>query len=309
MLLHKAKLISVLLFVFAFSYTLIACGPKPQDATNVGPKRAFKDELGRTLAVKHPPQRIVSLAPSVTETLFALGLENQIIAVTSYCDYPAAAGQKEKIGDTLHLNLERIIALRPDLVVISTASQLEVLTRRLDELAIPVYVSNPRTVREVVASLLSLGEVTGTTERARTVASEMERRIDDVQRRLQGLARPKLLYVLQTSPLITTGGKTFINDLIVLSGASSISSTETADYPQFSRETVAARAPDVIIAPVSHGTELVTEHSIVRDFPTTPAVINRRILRIDPNLVDRPGPRIVDGLEQLARGLHPEAFK
>ncbi len=296
------------LLVALGSLLLLAACARPS-SESVATRREFVDGLARTVRVSFPPRRIISLAPSVTEALFALELDDRIIAVTTYCDYPAAARQKEKIGDTLHLNLERIISLRPDLIVISTASQLENLTRRLDELAIPVFVTNPRTVREVVASLRSLGRLTGAEATAETVALEMERRIAEVERRVSGLFRPKALYVLQTGPLITVGGKTFLNDLIELAGGVSISVSETADYPQFSRETVAARRPDVIIAPLSHGSELVSEQSLTRDFARTPAVVRGRILRVDPDLVDRPGPRLVDGLEQLARGLHPEAMK
>lgn len=272
-------------------------------------KRQFTDGLGRTVSVAFPPQRIVSLAPSVTESLFALDLETRIAGVTSYCDYPPGTREKEKVGDTIHPNLEKIISLRPDLVIISTSSQLEGLTQRLDQLAIPVFVTNPRSVREVVASIRTLGSLTGSDARAESLAGDFERRVADVEHRLTGIPRARVLYVLQTGPLITVGGKTFINDLIELAGGSSISSSETADYPQFSREAVAARAPEVIIAPSSHGTEIVAEQALLRDFAGTPAIRNRRIVRVDPDLVDRPGPRLINGLEELARGLHPEAMK
>jgi iron complex transport system substrate-binding protein len=287
---------------------LLASGCNRSSPQDHSPRRQFTDGLGRAVSVAFPPQRIISLAPSVTESLFALELESRIVGVTSYCDYPPAAQHKEKVGDTIHPNLEKIISLRPDLVIISTASQLEGLTRRLDQLAIPVFVVNPRSVREVVASLRTLGSLTGTDARAESLAADMERRIAEIERKLAGGPRTRVLYVLQTGPLITVGGKTFINDLIELAGGSSISSTESAAYPQFSREAVAARAPEVIIAPSSHGTEIVGEQALLKDFAGTPAISNRRILRVDPDLVDRPGPRLIDGLEQLARGLHPEAM-
>jgi cobalamin transport system substrate-binding protein len=270
-----------------------------------GDRRNFTDGIGRAVSIAHSPQRIISLAPNVTEILFALGLGNRVAGVTSYCDFPDAAKEKEKIGDTLHPNLEKIISLKADLVVVSTSSQLENLTRRLDQLAIPVYVTNPRTVPEVVASIRSLGEVTGTSERAAEVAVGMESRINAVEQRARGLTRPSVFYVLQTGPLITAGRNTFINDLITIAGGKSISGDETADYPQFSRETVVARAPEIIVAPASHGSELVKQSDLRRDFATTPAIRSNRIVWVNPDLVDRPGPRIVEGLEQLAKGLHP----
>jgi len=297
---HQAHLaFLILLCVF------VACSRPQPRAVDAG-RRSFTDGLGRTVAVAPDPQRIISLAPNITEALFALGLGDRVVGVTTYCDFPAEARAKEKIGDTIHPDLEHLVALKPDLVVISTASQLENLTRRLDELKIPVYVTDPRTVEGVVASIRNLGEVTGATGRAAQITTEMEQRINEVRRRAEGLPKPRVFYVLQTGPLITAGRDTFINDLINLAGGRSISAEETAAYPQFSRETAVARAPEVIIAPESHGSELVSEADLRREFATTPAVRQNRLVRINPDLVDRPGPRIVEGLEQLARALHPE---
>lgn len=282
-----------------------ACSPHPSHTAEAG-RRSFTDGRGRLVTVVSHPQRIISLAPNITETLFALGLDDRIVGVTTYCDFPAAARAKEKVGDTIHPNLERIISLKPDLVLISTASQLENLTRQLDQLQVPVYVTDPRRVEEVVTSIRALGEVTGVAERGAEIAAGMERRIHEVQQRTKELNRPSVFYVLQTGPLITAGRDTFINDLIDLAGGHSISAEEAAAYPQFSRETVVARAPDVIIAPASHGSELVSEEVLRRDFATTPAVRHNRIARVNADLIDRPGPRIVEGLEQLARAIHPE---
>ncbi len=290
------------LLLFAGCGTTGAPARRGGDTTN---PRSFTDGLGRAVLVAANPQRIVSLAPNVTEILFALGLEDRVVGVTSYCDFPEAAKAKEKVGDTLRPNLEKIISLKPDLVVVSTSSQLEDLTRRLDQLAIPVYVTNPRSARDVAVSIRRLGEVTGASERAAQIAGAMERRVEAIKRRVGGLPRPRVLYVLQTGPLITAGRNTFINDLIDIAGGKSISGEEMADYPQFSRETVVARAPEVIVAPSTHGAELVKESDLRRDFATTPAIRSNRIVWIDPDLVDRPGPRLIEGLERLARGLHP----
>jgi iron complex transport system substrate-binding protein len=298
--------------LFALPYALAAllaafstgCHHNPAKSESAD-LRSFTDGLGRSVTIRANPQRIISLAPNITEILFALGLGDRVAAVTSYCDFPEETKTKEKIGDTLHPNLERIIGLKPDLVLTTTASQLEDLTRRLDQLAVPLYVTNPRTVRETAASIRKIGEATGASARAAEIADDMERRISAVETRVKGLPEPRVLYVLQTAPLITAGRNTFINDLIRIAGGRSISGDETADYPQFSRETVIARAPEVIIAPSSHGKEFVRVEDLRRDYPTTPAVRSNRIVAVNPDLVDRPGPRIVDGLEELARGLHP----
>lgn len=294
----------MLTVAIALGFLFCSCTPL-RKLREQGTTRSLTDEIGRAVSVKPQPARIISLAPNLTETLFALGLGQRVVGVTSYCDYPAEARTKEKVGDTLKPNLERIIALKPDLVLITTSSQLETLTRQLDQLQIPVYVTNPRTVADVIASIRKLGDLTGVQTRATELADEMQRRVSRVQQQVAGQARPRVLYVLQNSPLITAGRDTFINDLLQLAGGTSISGEERADYPQFSRETVLARAPEVIVIPVSHGTELVSEEAVRRDYAVTPAVRANRIARVDPDVIDRPGPRIVEGLEALARALHP----
>ncbi|HEX4948203.1 MAG TPA: ABC transporter substrate-binding protein, partial [Blastocatellia bacterium] len=175
------------------------------------------------------PQRIISLAPSITEILFALKLGERVVGVTSYCDFPPEAQAKEKVGDTLKPNLERLIALKPDLVLISTASQLEKITQRLDQFGIPVFVTNPKSVAGVLASIRKIGELTGAEQPAEALTAEMQTRIAAVQRQSANQPAPRVLYILQLSPLITAGKNTFINDLITQAGGHSISGDETAD--------------------------------------------------------------------------------
>jgi iron complex transport system substrate-binding protein len=285
---------------------LTAACSSPRPATNQAHRRSFTDGLGRTVAVAPNPQRIISLAPSLTETLFALGVGDRLVGVTAFCDFPAEAQTKERVGDTMRPNLERIIALKPELVLVSTSSQLENLFRQLNELGVPVYVTDPRTVREIILSIRQLGEITGATARGEEVATEMEQRLAEVRRLVKDRPRPRVLYVLQLGPLITAGRHTFINDLITLAGGDSISATESADYPQFSRETIIARAPEVIVSSESHGHALVNLDQLRRDFAITPAVRQGRVELVNTDLVDRPGPRIIAGLEAVMRALHPE---
>ncbi len=272
-------------------------------------RHVFTDELNRPVAVVENPQRLISLAPNVTEMLFALGLDERIVGVTSYCDFPAAARTKTKLGTTTQPALEQLIVLKPDLVVVSTASQLERLTRQLEQLDIPLYVTDPRTVRDVVVSLRHLGEVTGANVAAQTLAAQLTTRINQaegrVAKRLALQPKPRVLFVLQLSPLITAGPNTFIHNLITLAGGTSISGDAASDYPQFSRETVVTRAPEVIIAPALHGTSEISDAALRAAFASTPAVRQQRIVRINPDLTSRPGPRLVDALEQLAEALHP----
>jgi iron complex transport system substrate-binding protein len=272
-------------------------------------QQTLVDGMGREVTLPLQPRRIISLAPNLTEILFALGLDAEIVGVTSYCDFPAQATERPKVGDTLAPNLEAILKLRPDLVVVSTASQLEPLTRRLTELSIPVFVSHPQTVVGILESIHQIGAATGRMEAAAAVVGEMRARIDHIETRVARLPRLRVLYVLQTQPLITVGRDTFLDDLIRLAGGESISAGEVG-YPQFSRETVLREAPEVVLFPAHHGQtgDRQLEATTIRQiFATTPAIRDNRLHQIHPDWANRPGPRIVDALEQFAQAIHPES--
>ena len=306
-----ARLIFWLVILLVVSGSGCRRNDPPSAAVIDRSRQDLTEDLGRHINVVSSPRRIISLAPSITETLFALHLDNEVIAVTSYCDYPAAAQKKERIGDTLTPDLEKIVALKPELVIVTTASQLEALTRQLESLSIPVYVTNPRTVRGIIGMIRRLGQVTGRVERANELATEMEERVRRIESRASLLPRVSVLYLLQLDPLITAGKETFLNDLINLAGGRSISGEEKADYPQFSRETVLGRSPDVMLLSTLHGSRsgeaLLDEKRLRLLFASTPAVRNNRLIPINSDWIDRPGPRIIDGLEQIAQALHPES--
>ena len=263
--------------------------------------RTVTDELGRSVQVPPQPQRIVSLAPSVTEILFALGAGARVAGVTSYCDYPPEARQKPPVGDTLKPGVEKIIALKADLVIISTASQVEASFRRLEELGIPVYVTNPRSIDGVVESIDKIGELIDARERAQELTDELRRRITNVETRVSKASRPSVLVILGTEPLITAGAGSFINDLINRAGARSISAEDKADYPQYSIETAVARQPEIILLQAG-GNDLTSR------LRQTPAARSNRVYHIDDDLLLRPGPRIIDGLERIAAKFHPDVF-
>jgi iron complex transport system substrate-binding protein len=272
-----------------------ACGPKPAPPPN---SRAFTDELGRTVLIAQSPERIISLAPSVTETLFALGLGGKVVGVTTYCDYPPEAKSKVNIGDTQRPSLEKIVALKPDLVIASTSSQLESFVRNLEEARIPIYVSNPRNLEETLQSIQAIGDIAGASEKAQVLSAALRARIEGVRLRTAGREKPKVFMVLGAEPLITVGGKTFINDLISRAGGLSISADESSDYPQYSFETAIARRPGIIF--LQAGDDKLPER-----LKQTPAALQGRVYHLDDDLLLRPGPRIVDALEQLAEKIHP----
>jgi iron complex transport system substrate-binding protein len=257
------------------------------------------DELGRGVAVSIHPQRIVSLAPSITEILFGLGAADRIAGVTSYCDYPPEARQKTVVGDTLKPSVEKIVALNADLVIISTASQIESIFQKLVELGIPVYVSNPRNIEGVLDSIKKIGELVDARDEADRLVQELRARIAIVESRVAERPRPAVFVVLGTEPLITVGKGSFVTDLIARAGGRSISAEDPGDYPQYSIETVVARQPEIIL--LQSGEERLGDR-----LRQTPAGRSNRVYHIDDDLLLRPGPRIVEGLEQVASKLHPE---
>src|SRR5215471_3094256 len=246
MISHRRRLITLIAFHLVLGSGLCCCTSGCRTHERQQNARLVSDDLGRKVRVTESPRRLISLAPSVTEILFALGLGDRVVGVTTYCDYPADAAAIEKVGDTQKPNLEKIISLKPDLVVISTASQLEEFVGNLERLGVPVYVNNPTDLGSLLHSIQRLGDVAGVPESASRLVVDLRARINDVHSKVASLRRPRVLLVLSSEPLITAGGTTFINDLITEAGGDSISADQKADYPQFSLETALARRPEVI---------------------------------------------------------------
>lgn len=271
---------------------------------------AVTDDEGRALVLPVRPERVVSLAPNITETIFAIGAGDRVVGDTLYCDYPEEAKAKEHVGDTLRPDLERIVALKPDLVLISTSSQLEDTVGRLEQVGIPTFVLASRDFADVLASVERLGDLLDAGEPARALAASLRARADEVARRVSARPAPKVFVMVGDRPLITAGRGTFVDDLVRRAGGVSISGDEASDWPQYSPEAVIARAPETIVLPTdSHGVAgETTDPEALALLRETPAVRAGHIVRIDGNLIMRPGPRLVDGLERLARALHSDAF-
>jgi iron complex transport system substrate-binding protein len=274
------------------------------------PAATFTDEVGRTLEVNGPPQRIVSVAPNVTEILFALGLEERLVGVSTYCQYPPEVLKIEKIGGYINPSLEKIVALRPDLVIGIAEGDLKTFVDKLAGLKVPVYITNPRDALEVLTSIQKIGEVTFSPETARRIARSMEERVRKVQDMVQGRARPRVLHILDFNPLISAGKGTFVDDLIRLAGGRNVAEEATGKYPRFSMEEVLVQDPEVILlASMKSQDPMVKQRKWWERWKTISAVKQGRIYVLDSDLIHRPSPRMADGLEQVARAIHPEAFK
>jgi iron complex transport system substrate-binding protein len=270
--------------------------------------RAFVDDAGRRLYLAKPPSRIVSLAPSITEMLFSLGLDEQIVGVTEFCDYPAAAKSKAKVGYA-NPSIEVLVALRPELVVAPKDFLRPDLQTKLDQLKIPLFVLEAHTLEDIPLQIQTLGTMFERSATATGVARAIRQRMADIRRMVETQPPTRVLYVLNSQPLITVGPGSFIHQMIGLAGGINIAAQAGTAYPRLSMETVLKEDPEVLIFP-SGETETVprSEQEQWRRWDSLSAVKRRRFHEVSSNLLNRPGPRIVEGLEQLAHAIHPEAF-
>jgi len=268
-----------------------------------------RDMLGRRVVVPAHPARVVSLAPSMTEIVYALGAGSELVGVTEHCDFPSEAAAKPKVGGIYTPNFEAILTLRPDLVLATSEGNREEHIRGLEGLRLPVHVVRPTDFASVLESVEGVGRVLGREAEAARLAGSMRREADAIARAVGGARRPKVLYVLWGDPLIVPGRDTLITDLIRRAGGDSITAEESLPYPRLSIEEVVARGPEQIIL-AQHRSGSVEDR--LRDWQhltLLPAVHRGRVQAIDGNLLHRPGPRIVDGLRALARLIHPERVR
>lgn len=269
----------------------------------------LKSADGREIVLPAPPQRIVSLVPSVTEIIYALGGEARLAGVTDFCDWPPEARAKPRVGGMLAPNLEVIVSLRPDLIVATSEGNRQETFAQLERLRIPVLSVSPRRISEVLALIAQLGELTGQPERAGLLTGALAHRVRAVASAVRPYPRPKVLYVLWPEPLIVPGREGLVTELIELAGGQSVTAREPPSYPRLSVEAVVARAPEVIIL-ARHGADVTPlARAPWERLTSLPAVRAGRVHSIDGTYLHRYGPRVVEGLEMLARIIHPEALR
>ncbi len=272
--------------------------------------RVVTDQLGRQVRLPDNPQRVVALAPNITEIIFALGREHRLKGVTMYSDYPDAARKLPKVGSYVRLDLEKIVALRPDLCIAVKDGNPKEVIERLEDLKIPVYAVDPRNLDTVMDTLREIGELLDANESAEKLIRNMKLRIQRVKTRVSKSAhRPRIFFQIGISPIVSVGTDTFIHEIIVLAGGKNLAAG-LVPYPRFSREQVLSLSPDVfIITSMARSAAFEKVKAQWRRWPTIPAVQNGRIHIADSNLFDRPSPRLVDALELLSELIHPELFE
>jgi len=252
-------------------------------------------------------QRIVSLAPNITEILFALGLGQRVIGVTQHCNYPAEVSSKIRVGTYIDLNIEKVLFLKPDLVIANADGNEKDSVERMVSFGIPVLVTNPKNLNEVFATIKKIGKMTKKEDQADILVQSLRKRVDQVVRACSNLPHPRVFLQINEHPLITVGKETFHNNLIRLAGGINISGEESIQYPKYSLEQVLRLRPEVIlITSMERGAVAERKKERWRKWDQLPAVKLGRIHILDSDLLDRPSPRLVDGLEALAKAIHPE---
>lgn len=271
-------------------------------------RREITDDAGRRVSVPVPVNRVISLAPNLTEIVFAIGAGDRLVGRTSYCDFPPEAKAVAEVGDTLHPSLERVIALRPQVVLISTASQLEVFSQQLRDQNIAVFVTDPRDLEGVFRTIDQIGRIVGHQQQAEQLIQKLRDRTRAVEEAVKGKQPVRVFFQVSAEPLIAPGRDAFVTDLMRRAGAISVTADVATAWPRYSNESALAAKPDAII--LTTGGSMGTANSTVTQaLSQSPAVLAGRVYKINDDHLMRPGPRSVDGLEAMAKALHPEAFK
>lgn len=262
----------------------------------------WPDALNRQVEVPENPQRIVSLVPSVTEVLFALGLNKQIVGVTSFCTYPEQALEKTQVGGYSDPSLEAITLLDPDLIFISADSSNPALLRKMEQLKLPVYVVYPRGIAETIEMIGAVGKVTGTPQEGARLARQLDDSLTKVRAAVANQRRPKVLFCVMVQPLTVAGPETMVGDLIEAAGGNNVVPSGTNRYPTWNNEALLLANPDIIIVSPHPGTP--NPANFFSNWTELSAVKNQRIISLNPDWVHRPGPRLPLGLEALAKAFN-----
>ena len=270
----------------------------------------FLDDLGRKVEIRPSPKRILSLAPGITEILYGLGLDGEIAGVTIYCNYPEAARHKPKIGGFTNISVEKILSLSPDLIIGTADGNSKETVMRLESLGMPVYITNPKTLDEILGMVLAIGRITGKEREAKKLTLDLKNRIKNLSSLVNGRRKKSVFFQVGGEPIITVGRDTVHNQLITLAGGVNIAGGEKTLYPRYSVEEVIARQPEVVIlTSMKYETDVSTIWNKWRKWPHIPAVRDNRLHIIDTDLIDRSSPRIVDALAEMVKIIHPEVVK
>lgn len=302
-------LVALLLFAAGCTKASKETGEKPREdgAQQTSAVETFpmtiKDDAGREVKIASEPQRIISLAPANTEILFALGLEDKIVGVTTFCDYPEQAKEKEKIGDFANPNIEKMISLKADIIFAAGGIQKPII-EEAEKAGINVFVVDPKTVDSLLDVLLRIGKATGSSKTAKALVDDLSGRVEKVKEKAaKSDEKPNIFYELYNEPLMTAGSGSLINDAIEVAGGKNIAAEIKEEYPQYSLEKLIAADPEIYVG--STGSMQSAEDVSKRPgWNKLTAIKENKVVILDENVIARPGPRLIEALEELADAFH-----
>jgi iron complex transport system substrate-binding protein len=301
----KLRAIWVFLVVLSLSL-LFGCQAKT-------PQGNYTDDLGRTIQIKGIPMRIISLCPSNTEMVYALGLEDRLIGVTTYCNYPEAVKDKPKVSEYSNVDIEKIVSMQPDLILADGVQHKSQVIPAIEKLNIAVLGIAAESLDKILSDITLLGKVSGESKAAEKLVSSLQTRIQSINEKIQKANisdKPRVFFLTWHDPLWTAGSGTLIHDLMTSAGGVNIAS-DLNGHSQIDLETVIQRNPQIIFVMTSMGDQNTSLNYIKSEsrFQATDALKNNRVYSVDSDIFARTTPRTVDGLEQMAKLTHPELFK
>jgi iron complex transport system substrate-binding protein len=277
-------------------FLVISCS---QNHENSPSKNFTKDDLGNKFTTTTIPQRIITLAPNLTEIVYELGLEKKLVGNTLYCNYPEEAKKIEKVGDMLTFNFEKILTLKPDLIFITIEGNTKETYDKFRELGLKIFVSNPRNYEGIKKTVTDFGKIFKIEKATEKKIASWDSTISAIKNASKNESQKTAMFVVELKPLMLAGKNTFLNEFLLFNGLKNIAEDSPLNYPLFSREEILKRDPDFIIIPTDNGKEITKAEQIYPEWKTLKAVKNNNVIFVDRDLFSRPGTRFIDAVNDL----------
>lgn len=284
-------------YLIILSIFFISCNKKK----DINTSKIYFDEIGNKIELSKNPERIISAAPNLTEIIFAIGADDLLVGRTSFCNYPDEVNKIQIVGDMIHLNFEKVVELKPDLIFLTVEGNTKELYDKLKSLNIQVYVTNPRSLNGILQTISNIGLILNRKQKADSIITSIKKSLDEIA--AKKFKRRKALFIVSLSPLIIAGKDTFINEMMERVNLENISPENSISaYPMISREEILNKNPDVIILP-SGNYSLIEILKLFPEWKNLNAIKNRKIIYVDQDLFFRPGPRFIDAIKFLSESL------
>lgn len=296
---YKLKLV----FTLFLPLILLSCGGKEKESPTG--KIVINDDLDNTITLSAIPNKVICLAPNMTEMIYAIGEGNKLIGNTLYGNYPEAAKKVAKVGDMLSIDYEKILKLKPDLIFLTVEGNSKNSYEKLVKLGFKVFVSNPRNYDGIKKTLVDFGKIFGQEARAESIVTDWNKRYKSIIEKVKKYPKYTAMFLIGLDPIMLAGKNTFINGLMTTDGLVNITGNSPLNYPIYSREEILKKNPDYILMTGTYNADINKLTETYEEWKFLRAVKKGNVLVLDPDLYLRPGPRFIDALENLFRKIHP----